>query len=81
MWQDYVIMIGNFVFAIALMPSIFSKNKPAKTTCVMTYLMLAIFCYTFYTLNMIGSSVSSGISSALWLTLHLQQLGKDKWQI
>ena len=51
-WQDIVIMVACFGFAVALIPSIVGKYKPAKSSCLLTIVLLAAIAISFATLNL-----------------------------
>ena len=51
-WQDIVIMISCFGFALALIPSIKGKQKPAKSSCVLTLILLTLCALSFATLHL-----------------------------
>jgi len=52
MWQDVVIMVACFGFAVALIPSIVGKYKPAKISCVLTIILLTAIAVSFATLSL-----------------------------
>lgn len=58
-WQDWVFGIGTIIFAIALLPSVFGKEKPAISTSVPTGAILMFFAFTQASLS-------------LWFTLAIQ---------
>jgi len=74
MWQDTVISIGQVIFLLALLPSIFSKNKPAWGTSFLTALILSIFAFTFWTLSLKWGMISSGMVALGWWVLFFQAL-------
>ena len=74
-WQDWVLTIGSFIFSIALIPSLISKDKPAVSTSLSTGIILVIYSYVYYTLNLYLSMVTVAITGVIWLTLAWQ-----KWQ-
>lgn len=67
-WQSLVLGSGNILFSFFLFPII--KNSESKLpfiTSILTSLTLMIFSLTFYSLQLYYPSVSSLISSSLWL--------------
>lgn len=72
-WQDYVIMIGGFIFSIALLPALFSKEKPPRITCFLTGGILAIYVVVFISLELWLSSIATAITSLIWMGLLLQK--------
>lgn len=74
-WPDYVISTSQLVFAVALLPSLLTADKPALLTCWLTLGgMLAMFI-SFVKLDLRFSILTSGLSVALWWLLALQQSG------
>ncbi|MFP4616740.1 MAG: hypothetical protein ACLFNR_01085 [Candidatus Paceibacterota bacterium] len=73
-WQDIVLSVGQWVFILALLPSIFSSEKPAILTSLITGLVLAVFAFTFYTLELLASAVSTACVSLTWAILVFQAL-------
>jgi len=72
LWQDLVIGIGNWIFAISLLPSIFGKNKPAWSTSLITAIVLLSFAYCFYTMGYLGSMAATITTAICWSILFLQ---------
>lgn len=73
-WQDYIITVGCFGFALALLPSIFGKNKPSKASCLITVVLLTIISFAFATLKLWLSMASELIAIIAWLILYFQQI-------
>lgn len=73
-WQDAALLVGQGIFIAALLPSVFSADKPHVLTCAMTAPVLLAFAVTFSTLGLRWAAVSAAISSTLWFVLLLQQL-------
>ncbi|MDP3900867.1 MAG: hypothetical protein Q8Q38_00795 [bacterium] len=72
-WQDLVLSGGNVVLGLALLPSIFSREKPALATSVMTCCVLAAFTLTVFTLGLVATAIVTGVVSALWGVLAAQE--------
>ena len=72
-WQDIVIFIGQFIFIVALIPTIRSKDKPQVSTSLVTGIILVIFTITFATLELWFSVVSSGALAIAWLYVGWQK--------
>ena len=51
-WQDVVIMVACFGFAIALIPSIRGIHKPEKLSCLITIVLLTAIAVSFATLGL-----------------------------
>lgn len=78
LWQDWVISIGQLGLVAALIPTIRGKDKPALLTSIVTGLILATFAFTFFTLSLWTSSVTSIISAASWFLLAFQKYRQKK---
>lgn len=76
MWQDIVISIGQILFGVALLPSIFGKGKPHWGTSLLTAFILTVFTYTFWTLALTYGAVTSGIVALCWWILFFQVFKK-----
>jgi hypothetical protein len=71
-WQEFVFTVGGFVFFIALLPSIFSKNKPAFITSLMTASFLTLFVFAFATLDLWWSAAAQSLVATAWWVLTVQ---------
>ena len=74
-WQDIVIMLSCFGFALALIPSIKGQQKPARSSCVITILLLTAIAVCFATLRLWLSFVSELTSITAWGILLFQRRG------
>ena len=73
-WQDIVISIVCWCFALFLIPSILSKtNKPAKSSCIMTAIGLLVIGVCFATLKLWGSFASELSGVTAWMILFFQR--------
>jgi hypothetical protein len=72
-WQDWVLTIGSFVFIIALIPSLMSKDKPALFTSLLTGFFLCLYTGVYASLNLRSSTISTGILALAWLMLGVQK--------
>lgn len=72
--QDILMAIGSALFSIALVPSIRSKDKPAKGTSLLTGTVLAVFTGCYVSLGLVYASVTTGITALLWFVLLYQRL-------
>jgi branched-subunit amino acid ABC-type transport system permease component len=73
-WQDFVLTAGSLVFIAALLPSVFSNNKPAISTSAITGGVLGVFAVTYATLSLWFAAVTTAMSAVLWLFLAIQKL-------
>lgn len=72
-WQDIIIAAGQWVFLLALLPSIFGKDKPALATSIATSVVLAVLAFTYATLSLWVSTISGILVSSAWLVLAVQK--------
>ena len=77
-WQDKVIAIGQWLFVIALIPTIKARDKPALSTSLMTGTILGVFAFTFTTLSLWISALSTLLVSGMWFILALQKYRQIK---
>lgn len=72
-WQDAVIASGGFVLAVALLPSIRGRHKPAPSTCILTGGYLTVFAIAFASLGLYISTLGVGLNALAWWILLFQQ--------
>lgn len=72
-WQDIILTGAQIFFAISLLPSIFSKDKPALATSALTSFMLYVIGYVNYTLTLYGASLGLFLVATLWGVLAIQK--------
>lgn len=72
-WQDFVLIIGQIAFTISLLPSIFSKDKPALTTSLISGVVLAVFSIVYITLSLYLAAVGTAATGSLWFILAFQK--------
>ena len=80
-WQDAVIGIGNWIFVLALIPSIISNKKPAIATSLITAVVVTVIAYCFFTLELYHSMISSVAVGVCWWVLFLQVMLKKKGKL
>lgn len=78
LWQDLVLTGGSAIFAFALPPSVFSKDKPALSTSFITGTVLLIFAFAYWTLSLWISAITTITTGFLWLTLAIQKIISNK---
>lgn len=71
-WQDLVLLIGNFMFFLALVPSIMSDHKPSKWTSLPTAVVLSIFAFTYHSLGLVFGTCMVALSALAWWVLFFQ---------
>lgn len=64
------------IFAVALIPSILSKDKPAIMTSLTTGSVLLVFSIAYFTLGLWVATFTNGIVGAMWLYLAWQKYRK-----
>ncbi len=72
-WQDAVLMAGNIVFFVALLPSITGIDKPSRWTSLMNAVTLSIFTYTYYTLSLPYAALGMAPTAIAWWVLFFQK--------
>ena len=72
-WQDILIMLGGFGFSIALIPSVRGKQKPPRSSCVLTGVILASYCIAFVTMGLWLSTLSTSLTALMWFILLFQK--------
>ncbi|HZX49578.1 MAG TPA: hypothetical protein VFE94_00300 [Candidatus Paceibacterota bacterium] len=72
-WQDIVFSIGSWVFVFALLPSVFSKDKPAFSSSITTATVLTVFVFTYASLGLWLTAVSAGLLTLTWCVLAIQK--------
>ena len=78
-WQDLVLMIGGFLFTVALIPTLKSKkDKPAKLTSFMTGTLLLIFAITYLSLELSLAFITTLSTAIMWFVIFTQKFFYDK---
>jgi membrane protein implicated in regulation of membrane protease activity len=77
-WQDVVMMIGNILFALALIPAIRDSKKPPVATSIPTGMLLCMFAIALASLQLWLSAISSLVSCVLWFALAYQRHNQDR---
>ena len=78
MIQDLIISIGQIIFIVALLPTIFNKDKPPIKTSIPTGIILIVFAINFYTIELYYATMTSGINGIEWLILTYQKYKSKK---
>jgi hypothetical protein len=73
-WQDIILGLGSIVFCLALIPTIFSKNKPSLWTSVPTCMTLFAFVIVYYSLDLYFAVATTFASATLWDIIALQTI-------
>ena len=72
MWQDWVLMIGGFGFAIGLLPAILGRDKPSLYSSIITGIILLIFGVVYVSLGLWLAFTSTILVSIEWFILAIQ---------
>jgi len=72
-WQDTVLMVGGFIFSIALIPSVRSKNKPAVSTSLLTGGVLTAYIICYATMGFWLACSSGLLTAVMWFVLAIQR--------
>lgn len=74
-WQDILFTCGSVLFVVALIPSLVSKSKPARATCLMTAIVNMAFMVGDLSLGLWLTSGILVVSTTLWVILFFQGRG------
>lgn len=77
-WQDIGIMIIQWAALIALLPTVWSKDKPPLFTSIFTGGLMIALSLIFYTLHFWSSTISSLSVGVLWLIIGVQKYRADR---
>lgn len=72
-WQDWVIALGSFMFFIALIPTIISKDKPDIRTIVITAIGMTAFTITYGSMKLWYGMTMSALTTLAWYVLWYQK--------
>lgn len=72
-WQDILMMVGGFILSIALLPSVLGKDKPAKSSCLITGGILASYVVAMATLGLYLSASATALTTTMWFILLFQR--------
>ncbi|MDB5171169.1 MAG: hypothetical protein JWO35_863 [Candidatus Saccharibacteria bacterium] len=71
--QDTILTIGSLALAVALIPTVLGKQKPALSTSLLTAATLATFAAVYVSLHLLFSAAVTLFSAAVWLLLAAQK--------
>ena len=72
-WQDIAISVAQWVAIVAMLPSVFSKDKPALSSSLLTVGSVIVFFVSYLTLGLFVSALSAAVLLVTWLVLAYQQ--------
>lgn len=78
MWQDYVFFIVQLILALALLPSIYSKDKPNFKSSILMSICLLVITFTNLTLNLWFGALGAFANVVMWTILAFQKLHKKQ---
>src|SRR5689334_10454785 len=76
-WQDTAMTVGSIIFIVALLPTVFSQNKPPISTSLITGFTLGIFAVSFGSLDLWYSCITESIVAILWLVIAAQVIHRN----
>ncbi len=78
-WQDIILTIGSWIFAIVLIPSIRSKtDKPALSSSLLTAILCTTYIFVYLSLRFWTTSVSMSVLALAWWILAYQKWKQKK---
>lgn len=72
-WQQTVLALGQVVFIIALLPSVFSKDKPEIWTSIITGTVALSIAITYTTMKLPIAALSAFFNFVFWSLLAYQK--------
>ncbi len=77
-WQETVLALGQVVFIVALLPSVFSDDKPEIWTSIITGTVALSIAITYVTMHIPIAAVSAFFNFVFWSILAIQKYRKPK---
>jgi L-lactate permease len=77
-WQDWVFSLGGFLILVSLVPTLRGAQKPALSTGLMSFVLVAIFAGAMVTLGLWLSAFANALISLSWGFLALQRWQADR---
>jgi hypothetical protein len=81
MWQDWVLAVSGFGFAIALLPTVVGKHKPDWRTSLSTGLLLSLCIVAYVSLDLWKAVAASCLTTVLWFILLGQEIVRRRNKI
>lgn len=72
-WQDLVFAVASITFSLALIPAMFSRSKPPRSTCLLTAIPLWAFVPTEWSLGLRYATVTGAVTALFWTILLFQR--------
>ena len=78
MWQDFIIMLGNAIFSISLIPTALENKKLKRCdipygTSIVTAAVLYTFTFTFFSLSLWYAGTTACIVGLVWSYIAYQK--------
>jgi hypothetical protein len=70
--QDWILLVCYIIFTLALLPSVFGKDKPDLKTSGPTALVVLTFAITLCTLELYKAAAINFFTAACWIILFVQ---------
>ncbi len=77
-WQDAVFTFGQLFFFASLIPTIRGKEKPAFLTGFVTSMVLTIYVFIFWTLDLYMSVFFTALLASAWWVVTYQSWHKKR---
>ena len=77
-WQDIALAVGSLTLAVALIPSVLGKDKPALWTSAVTGTVLVVFTATYASLSLWYATFTTALAAALWIVLAVQKISQNR---
>jgi hypothetical protein len=77
-WQQTVLALGQVVFIVALLPSVFSSDKPEIWTSIITGLVALSIAVTYTTMSLPIAAISAFLNFVFWSILAIQKYRQIK---
>jgi len=77
-WQDVVIGVVQWIFALALVPSIAGPHKPAFETSMITMILLLVLVGVYVSLGLYAAALCTFLCACGWGTLARQRCKRDR---
>lgn len=81
MWQDIVIATCQIFFVVALMPSVFSDDKPALSTAIMHTILITIITFALFSLELWFTASTAAAVGVVWVILAVQKFKLDRQKV
>lgn len=70
--MQLIFLVGGFVLAAALVPTILAGGGPVLSTCLLTGGILAAYTFAFYRMKQYWSTLGTALSASAWAILGVQ---------